>query len=498
MTLALERRGWAVMLLALLAALAGPAGYAIAQEEAEAPAATEEAVEAPAEEEAVAEEPVEEEATTEEAPEEEAVDLGIGYAFDNAVLFFCAVLVFFMQAGFAMVEAGFNSSKNAVNIMFKNAMDICVGVLLFFAVGFGLMYPLGYENNAEAAEHLDTAPGFFSFGNLGLSGYSSGFSVEVDWLFQAVFAATAATIVSGAVAGRMKVSGYLIYSAILTGLVYPVSGFWKWGGGWLTRFGDYDSTANEFAMAFQDFAGSAVVHGLGGFAGLAGAIVLGPRIGRFVETKSIPMPGHNIPLAGLGVFILWFGWYGFNPGSQLAFTSTDDINATMHCAITTTLAAGAGGIVATVLSWLMFGKPDLSMGLNGILAGLVSITACCDCMTDWWSIVVGAIGGVLVIFGIIMLDKLKIDDPVGAWPVHGLCGIWGCLAIGIIPNDYLRDGATSFAIQATGALSICAWGFGTMFILFSVLKAVGLLRVSPEEEQQGLDISEHGMAAYTH
>ncbi len=476
MTLALERRGWAVMLLALLATLAGPAGYANAQEGEEAPAA-EETAEAPAEEaeEAAEEEPAAEEEATEEAAEEEAWDGGVGYALDNAFLMLCAVLVFLMQAGFAMVESGFNSSKNAVNILFKNSMDICVGVLLFFLVGFGLMYPTSYTG-AEASP-------YFGFGGIGLSGYEAAdgrtFSPEVDWLFQAVFAATAATIVSGAVAGRMKVSGYLIYSAVLTALVYPISGYWKWGGGWL----------NE--MGFADFAGSAVVHGLGGFAGLAGAIVLGPRLGRYVDGKSVPMPGHNIPLAGLGVFILWFGWYGFNPGSQLAFQGTGDIDMTMHCAVTTTLAAGAGGIVATLLSWVMFGKPDLSMGLNGILAGLVSITACCDCMSNMESIVVGAIGGVLVVAGIMLLDKLKIDDPVGAWPVHGLCGIWGCLAIGVF-------GHGDFMVQACGAFTICAWGFFTMLILFTVLKGAGLLRVSPEEEQQGLDISEHGMAAYTH
>ncbi|HCK41138.1 MAG TPA: ammonium transporter, partial [Planctomycetaceae bacterium] len=235
----------------------------------------------------------------EEAPVEtaEAADLGVGYALDNAMLFLAAVLVFFMQAGFAMVEAGFNSSKNAVNILFKNSMDICVGVLLFFVVGFGIMYPGSYGINVEESK-------YFAFGGMGLGGYEVAadrtFSPEVDWLFQAVFAATAATIVSGAVAGRMKVAGYLIYSAILTGLIYPISGMWKWGGGFLAQEG------------FQDFAGSAVVHGVGGFAGLAGAIILGPRLGRFVNGKSIPMPGHSLPIAALGVFILWFGWYGFN------------------------------------------------------------------------------------------------------------------------------------------------------------------------------------------
>lgn len=251
-------------------------------------------------------------------------------------------------------------------------------------------------------------------------------------------------------------------------------------------------------MGFQDFAGSAVVHGLGGFAGLAGAIVLGPRLGRYVEGKSVPIPGHNLSLAALGVFILWFGWYGFNPGSQLAFQGTEDIDTTMHVAVTTTLSAGAGGLVATLLSWVMFRKPDLSMGLNGILGGLVGITACCDCMTDWLAIVVGAVAGVLVILGVLLLDKLKIDDPVGAWPVHGLCGMWGCLAIGILPNDYLRDGTTTLGIQLIGTLAICAWSFVTMLILFSILKAIGILRVSPEEEQSGLDISEHGMKAYIH
>ena len=410
----------------------------------------------------------------------EAADLGVGYALDNAMLFFAAILVFFMQAGFAMVEAGFNSSKNAVNILFKNSMDICVGVLLYFIIGFGIMYPGSYGK--------EVGDQFFLFGGVGLDGYEAAadrtFSPEVDWLFQAVFAATAATIVSGAVAGRMKVAGYLVYSAVLTGLVYPMSGMWKWGGGWLNQDG------------FQDFAGSAVVHGVGGFAGLAGALVLGPRLGRFVNGKSIPMPGHSLPIAALGVFILWFGWYGFNPGSQLAFQSTADIDATMHIAVTTTLAAGAGGLAATLLSWFMFGKPDLSMGLNGILGGLVGITACCDCMSLWMSIVVGIVAGGLVIGSVLLLDKLKIDDPVGAFPVHGVCGVWGCLAIGILPNAHLESGATSFGTQLIGTLAICAWSFVTMFALFSAMKAAGILRVSEAEEQKGLDVSEHGMQAY--
>lgn len=465
MAIALRQSGLLALMLAGLLTLFAPPSPALAQEEeGDAPAETEETSE-----------------ETEESAEEPAEDLGFGYAINNTVMFLAAVLVFFMQAGFAMVEAGFNSSKNAVNILFKNSMDICVGVLLYFAIGFSLMYPGSYTG-------AEPSP-YFGFGGFGLDKYEAaadrGYSPEVDWLFQAVFAATAATIVSGAVAGRMKVSGYLIYSAVLTGLIYPISGYWKWGGGWLGE------------MGFQDFAGSAVVHGVGGFAGLAGAIILGPRLGRYVDGKSVPMPGHSLPLAALGVFILWFGWYGFNPGSQLAYSSTGDSDATVHIALTTTLAAGAGGLVATLLSWGMFGKPDLSMGLNGILGGLVGITACCDCMSDWMSIIVGAIAGVLVILGIIMLDKLKIDDPVGAWPVHGLCGIWGCMAIGILPNSHLADGNTDFVTQLIGTVSICAWAFVTMIVLFGILKAIGMLRVSPEEEQAGLDVSEHGMQAYS-
>ncbi|MEZ6133692.1 MAG: ammonium transporter [Pirellulaceae bacterium] len=407
---------------------------------------------------------------------EAAAPVDVSFAFNNAFLFIAAVLVFFMQAGFAMVEAGFNAQKNAVNILFKNSMDICVGIVLFYLIGYGLMYPKTYG--------VEASP-YFGFGGFGIeSSDGSPFTTEVAWLFQAVFAATAATIVSGAVAGRMKVVGYLIYSAILTAFIYPISGYWKWGTGFLAD------------MGFQDFAGSAVVHGVGGFAGLAGAIVLGPRIGRFINGKSMPMPGHSLPLAALGVFILWFGWYGFNPGSALGFQTADQITTTMHCAATTTLAPAAGGLVATLVSWLIFGKPDLSMGLNGILGGLVGITACCDCMSNMQSLIVGAVAGLLIIGGVLLLDKLQIDDPVGAFPVHGLCGVWGCMAIGILPNSYTADGTTSFMTQLIGTAVICGWAFGTMFVLFTILKVVGLLRVSPEEEQTGLDISEHGMHAY--
>lgn len=413
----------------------------------------------------------------------------LSYVFNNAIIFICAVLVLFMQAGFSMVEVGLNSSKNVVNILFKNLMDLSVGALLFFTVGFALMYPGCYGDVTNA---------YFSFGGFGIYGASDGdaLSPYADWFFQAVFAATAATIVSGAVAGRMRFGSYLIFSAVLTALIYPISGYWKWGGGWLTQFGEM-AADGSYPLAFQDFAGSVVVHAVGGFAGLAGALVLGPRIGRFSkEGKPQPMPGHNMTFAALGVFILWVGWYGFNPGSQLAFGTAADIDATVYIAVTTTLAAAAGAIVATFISWIWLGKPDISIGLNGALGGLVGITAGPDCFTPWWSMVIGACAGALVVAGVRLLDRLKIDDPVGAWPVHGLCGIWGCLAIGFIPNAHLESGATTFLIQVIGTVAIVAWAFLTMLALFSILKLVGMLRVSEAEELQGLDMSEHGMSAY--
>ncbi|MDZ7615675.1 MAG: ammonium transporter [Patescibacteria group bacterium] len=397
------------------------------------------------------------------------------YAIDNLFLLIAAVLVLFMQAGFAMVECGFNESKNAVNVLFKNLMDLSIGVLLFFIIGYNLMYG------------EDVYKGFFAWGGFGISesldpDTAVGAGVlhpQVDWLFQVAFAATAATIVSGAVAGRMQFRAYLLYSAVLTGLIYPISGFWKWGGGWLD------------ALGMHDFAGSLLVHAVGGFAGLAGAIVLGPRIGRYTaQGKSHPILGHNLPLATLGVFILWIGWYGFNPGSQLAFTGAVNTNATVLIATNTTLAAAAGAFLAMLLGWGLFKKPDLSMALNGALAGLVGITANCDCVSNISAIIIGAIAGVLVVLGIILLDKLKIDDPVGVWPVHGLCGVWGGIATGIFGVE------KNLVAQLIGTGAIVAWAFGTMLILFLMLKACGWLRVSAEEEIEGLDIGEHGMHAY--
>ncbi|MEM6688718.1 MAG: ammonium transporter [Planctomycetota bacterium] len=434
-------------------------GELFAQEEAEAAAeAVEEAVEA--------------------TPEQDSA-----YTINTLIMFICAVLVLFMQAGFAMVEVGMNSAKNTINILAKNVMDLSVGILLFLFIGFALMYPGAPEDGVyEEGKWLYNGwlgkPAMFVSLDEG-DAADNDYSTPADFLFQVAFAATAATIVSGAVAGRMKFGAYLVYSAILTGIIYPISGSWKWGGGWL----------NE--MGFQDFAGSIVVHAVGGFAGLAGAIALGPRLGRYTaDGKSVPIPGHNIAFAALGVFILWVGWYGFNPGSQLTYAGASNAYATTFIALTTTIAAGAGAVTALVLSWGMFGKPDLTMALNGVLGGLVAITANCDRVSQPESIIIGAVGGACVVLGIVLLDKLKIDDPVGAFPVHGLAGVWGGIATGIFGTD------CDLVTQIIGTVSICAWAFVTMGIVFFVLKAIGLLRVSPEEEQAGLDVSEHGMHAY--
>ena len=414
-----------------------------------------------------------------------------GYTINTLIMFLTAVLVLFMQAGFAMLEVGLNASKNTVNILFKNVMDLSIGIMLFLFLGYGIMYNggdnpyFGYSGPFVTRDAQANEDGSWKVPPTDSDGapYASN---AADFLFQVAFAATAATIVSGAVAGRMKFGAYLIYSGVLTGLIYPISGFWKWGGGFLDQEG------------FQDFAGSVVVHGVGGFAGLAGAIALGPRLGRYMQGKSVPIPGHNIAFAALGVFILWVGWYGFNPGSQLTYDGYVNAEATSYIALTTTISAACGAIAAMTFGWCLFGKPDVTMALNGALAGLVGITANCDQVTETGSIIVGLVAGVLVVLGILLLDKAKIDDPVGAWPVHGLCGVWGGLATGILGQN-IPEGLTRSSyilVQCKGTVIICAWAFVTMAILFYVLKAINLLRVSPEEEQAGLDLSEHGMQAY--
>jgi Amt family ammonium transporter len=394
------------------------------------------------------------------------------YSIDNIVLFLSAVLVFFMQAGFAALESGMSPLNNTVNIMFKNFTDLCVGVLLFYLVGYSIMY------GADASGGL----GLFGWGGFGIASELSeapGPGVlhpQVDWLFQVAFAATAATIVSGAVVGRMQFRAYVIYSLFITAIVYPVSGFWKWGGGWLDQ------------MGFYDFAGSVVVHAVGGFAALAAAIVLGPRIGRFSsDSEAHHLQGHSLALAASGVLILWVGWYGFNSGSQLAFAGEANIHAMMTIAVNTTLAAGAGGVAAMIVASLMSQSHKLSLAMlfNGVVAGLVGITANCDSVTNFEAIIIGLVAGVLVVLGVSLLNRFKIDDVVGAWPAHGLCGVWGGIATGIF-------GGYNLGVQILGSLVIPAWAFITMFLLFVILKKSGMLRVSREHEMAGLDISEHG------
>ena len=404
---------------------------------------------------------------------DEELSLAVAYySLDNIVLFGSAVLVLFMQAGFAALESGMSPVNNTVNIMFKNFTDLCVGVLLFYFVGYSIMY------GADAS------------GGLGLFGWS-GFGIgteltqapgpgvlhpQVDWLFQVAFAATAATIVSGAVVGRMQFRAYVVYSLFITAIIYPISGFWKWGGGWLDQLG------------FYDFAGSIVVHAVGGFAALAAAIVLGPRIGRFSEDREARhLQGHSLALAASGVLILWVGWYGFNPGSQLAFAGEANIHATMTIAVNTTLAAGAGGVAAMIMASILAHSHKLSLAMlfNGVVAGLVGITANCDSVTNPEAIFIGLVAGVLVVLGVSLLNRLKIDDVVGAWPAHGLCGVWGGIATGIF-------GGYDLGVQILGSLVIPAWAFVTMFALFMVLKKVGMLRVTRGHELAGLDLSEHG------
>ena len=370
-----------------------------------------------------------------------------------------------------MVECGFTRAKNAINIMMKNLMDFAVGSLAFWAVGFGLMF--GVSNG------LFGTTGFF------LSDFSPGGDpwVLAFWMFQVVFAATAATIVSGAMAERTKFSGYLIYSLVISALVYPIFGSWAWGSlfngnGWLEGLG------------FIDFAGSTVVHSVGGWAALAGAIVLGPRLGKYTSDGKIrPILGHNIPLAALGVFILWLGWFGFNPGS----TTVADKSIAMIF-VNTNLAAAAGCVVAMIVSWMKFGKPEISMSLNGALAGLVAITAGCANVSPTSSIIIGAIAGVLVFFAVLFFDKIKIDDPVGAVSVHGINGAWGTLAAGIF--NIGGTSAKMIGVQLLGIGTCFVWTFVLAMILFKIIdKTIGL-RVSPEEEVEGLDFAEHGGNAY--
>jgi Amt family ammonium transporter len=383
-----------------------------------------------------------------------------------------AALVFFMQAGFAMVEAGFTRAKNAVNILMKNLMDFSLGSIGFWAIGFGLMFGA-------------TSTGWFGTSGFFLSDWSPGGDpwVLAFWMFQVVFAATAATIVSGAMAERTKFSSYLIYSVIVSAIIYPIFGSWAWGGllnggGWLESLG------------FIDFAGSTVVHSVGGWIGLAGAVVLGPRIGKYTaDGKARAIPGHNLPLGALGVFILWLGWFGFNPGSTTA--ANKEISWIF---VNTNLAAAAGATLAMITSWLKFGKPEISMSLNGALAGLVAITAPCYNVTPTSAVIIGAVAGVLVVFSVLFFDKIKVDDPVGAVSVHGVNGAWGTLAAGL----FNIEGVTLqiVGVQVLGIVVCFVWAFGLGWIMFKLIDKIVGLRVSPEEEAEGLDSTEHGGNAY--
>lgn len=384
-----------------------------------------------------------------------------------------ACLVFFMQAGFAMVESGFTRAKSAVNIMMKNLMDFSMGSVAFWAIGFGLMF------GTSKSGWIGTDGFFLS----GWSGPEGDPWVLAFWMFQCVFAATAATIVSGAVAERTKFTGYLVYSFVVCAFIYPVFGSWAWGSllngsGWLE------------GMGFIDFAGSTVVHSVGGWAALAGAIVLGPRIGKYGPKGEVrAIPGHNIPMAAIGVFILWLGWFGFNPGS----TTTGDSSIAMIF-VTTNLSAAAGAIFAMFTSWIMFKKPDIGMSLNGALAGLVGITAGCANVSPTSALIIGGISGVLVVLSVVSIDKMHIDDPVGAISVHGVCGAWGTLAAGLF-----NMGGTSTKIittQLVGIGTAFVWAFGAAFILFKLIDMTIGLRISKEDEMMGVDITEHGAHAY--
>ncbi len=414
--------------------------------------------------------------------------LSAQFLANNLWLLVATILVIFMNAGFAMVEAGMCRQKNAVNILAKNLFVFALAVTAYWFCGYSLMY-----GDPVAAGWLYFNSLFFDPTVTPEIISSDGLVPTVDFLFQAAFAGTAATIVSGLVAERVKFGEFVIFALVLTAVIYPISGSWQWNGGWLSELG------------FIDFAGSSIVHSVGAWAGVVGAMLLGPRIGKYVNGKTQAMPGHNMAIATLGALILWIGWYGFNPGSELQM---DQYVA--YVAVTTTLAAAGGAIGATVISTLTSGKPDLTMIINGILAGLVSITAGCGNMTMVGSWVAGLIGGIIVVFSVAALDAAGIDDPVGAFSVHGVCGVWGTVVVGLwgvkgmSPEDFSvgiglfnGGGFSQLGIQALGAGAYAIWALVTCWIAWSVIGAMfGGIRVTEEEEINGLDIGEHGMEAY--
>ncbi|MCB0647014.1 MAG: ammonium transporter [Saprospiraceae bacterium] len=395
------------------------------------------------------------------------------FTINNLWVMIAAALVFIMHLGFACVEAGFVQKKNVVNILFKNTTIPAIGLLTYALMGFNLMYP-----------GSDYAGGWFGFAGFGIgtdeagltSAYTDwgGYTYWTDFIFQGMFAATCATIVSGAVAERVKLIPFLIFTTLFVAIAYPITGMWKWGGGWLNELG------------FHDFAGSSLVHSVGGWGALAGAMLLGPRKGKYTENGVKPIPGHSMPLATIGVFLLWFGWYGFNGGSVLSA----DAPTVSLVFVTTSLGAAAGAITALFTAFFMFKSYDLSMVLNGILGGLVGITAGADVITPMESIIIGGIAGIIIPFAVVFFDKLKIDDPVGATSVHLVCGVWGTLAAGIFGEG--KD----VVAQLTGIAAIGVFSFAFAFIVFYILKLTTGIRVPDTEEERGLDITEHEMEAY--
>lgn len=413
----------------------------------------------------------------------------LSLSLDTVWMLLAAMLVFFMQPGFALCEAGFTRSKNTANILFKNFVDFMLGSLLFWFLGFGFMF------GSDGA-------GFIGMPNFGdLSFYSSDLPVEGFLIFETVFCATAATIVSGAMAERTKFNMYVIYSIFISLIIYPVEGHWTWGGGWLCN-GDADSfMMTTFGATFHDFAGSAIVHSVGGVLAFVGAIALGPRLGKYDNKgKSRAIPGHSLLAAALGVFILWFGWFGFNPGSQLAASGEVNRVAISHVFLTTNLAAVAGGVATMMVTWFKYGKPSFSLTLNGVLAGLVGITAGCDLVSPAGAVIIGLVCGTVLVFAIEFIDtKLHIDDPVGASSVHGVCGIIGTLMTGMLAVDsglFYGHGWGFLGAQTLGIVCIDLWAAVAGVILFFGIKKIAGLRVDKRIEEEGLDIYEHGESCY--
>jgi len=416
----------------------------------------------------------------------ETLRVNPGAPVDYVWILICAFLVFLMQPGFAMVEAGFCRAKNATNLMTKNTMDYVIGSLVYWAVGFALMFG------------VDKA-GLFGTTGWFLAGKEYDVGRYLLYMFEVVFCATAATIVSGAVAERLKFKAYLIYTVVISAVIYPIYGHWVWGGGWLSKL--------PFGMGHLDFAGSGIVHTIGGMVGLAGAIVLGPRFGKFIKGKAQAIPGHSMTLAALGTFLLWFGWFGFNGGSTL---SANHLRISV-IVTNTNLAAAAAAFIAMVITFLRTKKYDLGITLNGALAGLVAITASCAWVEAWAAVVIGLIAGVLVVLGVLFLESRGIDDPVGAVSVHGINGIWGLIALGLFADGtygnyslelpyvtglFYGGGWGQLIAQIIGAAVCAGWAFGMGYLVFKVMDRTFGIRVSPEEELQGLDIVEHGTSAY--